>query len=82
MKDFSIEHQYQTYLERVNLKEANMHPVQKVELKRAFFGAVGQLLILMRDEISALPEDESLKVLESQYSEVLAFWQKTVGQSN
>jgi len=82
MKDFSIENQYKTYLERVNMKEESMHPVQRVELKRAFFGAVGQLLLLMRDEISELPEDESLKVLESQYSEVLAFWQKTVGQSN
>lgn len=64
MKDFSIENQYKTYLERVNMKEESMHPVQRVELKRAFFGAVGQLLLLMRDEISELPEDESLKVLE------------------
>ena len=73
-KKFTIEHQYQLYLQRVNLEESKMHPLQKKQLKQAFFGAFGQLLILMRDGIAILPEDVGIKILDAQMKEVLDFF--------
>ena len=36
-----LEKQYQLYLERVGITESQMHPIQKIETKRAFMGACG-----------------------------------------
>lgn len=55
-KQFDLEHQYQLYLKRVALSENTMHPQQKKQLKEAFMGACGQMLILLRDDVGALEE--------------------------
>lgn len=81
-KSLTAEHQWQEYLKRVGLNESTMHPTQKQETKRAFFGAIGQLLVLQRDEIALLPENKGAKVLQEIFNEVLNFWQTEVGQSN
>ena len=77
-KKFTIEHQYGLYLERVNLKEVDMHPVQKKQLKQAFFGAYGQCLLSMRDDVAALSEEEGVKILDAQMKEVLDFFNSEV----
>lgn len=71
---FDIEYQYGLYLERVGLKVGEMHPVQAVETKRAFFGACGQLLLLMRDDIPN-DEDEAINILQSMLDQVGKFWE-------
>ena len=73
-KQFDLNHQYQLYLQRVNITEAQMHPTQRIETKRAFFGALGQLLVLMRDDIGVLEEDEGVRVLDDMVAQVKVFW--------
>ena len=71
--EFNLEHQYQLYLERVGLKEAQMHPAQRTETKRAFMGACGQLLVLMQ-ELASLPEDDAVATLDDMICQVSNFW--------
>lgn len=54
-----IEFQYQLFLVRMALSEATMHPQQKEQLRDCFYGAFGQLLILLRDD---MPDDEQKAV--------------------
>ena len=50
-KEFSIEHQWKLYLKRAEVPEEKLGPVQRQEMRRAFFGSWGQALIVMRDEL-------------------------------
>lgn len=54
-----IEFQYQKFLDRMGLSENTMHPQQKEQLRDCFYGAFGQLLILLRDD---MPDDEQKAV--------------------
>lgn len=74
MKKFDLEHQYALYLERVKLKEEDMHPTQKTETKRAFMGACGQLLMLLRDDLTELEEEKVIEVMESMQAQVLFYF--------
>ncbi len=73
MKFESVEHMYQVYLEKVNLDESKMHPVQKEETKRAFYGALGQMVIFM-DNVADLPEEEGATAIIDFRKEVSEFW--------
>ena len=68
--NFNLEHQYQLYLQRVALSENNMHPEQKRQLKQTFFGACGQMLIMLRDELGELEEDDAIKAMEGMINQV------------
>ena len=61
-KEFNLEHQYQLYLKRVALKEAEMHSEQKKQLRQAFMGACGQIILLLRDEVGKLEEVEEERI--------------------
>ena len=69
-KEFNLEHQYQLYLKRVALREVEMHPEQKKQLRQAFMGACGQIILLLRDEVGKLEEDEAVKVMENMIEQV------------
>jgi len=71
---FDLEYQYQLYLKRVNLDENKMHHIQKQETKRAFMGACGQMLFLLRDELSQLTENEGVKTLKAMQKQVKTFF--------
>jgi len=71
MLSIKVEHQYQIYLKRMSLSEETMHPEQKLQIKNTFFGAFGQLLLLMRDEITELEEDDAVKVLGELLNQVV-----------
>lgn len=73
-KNFDMEYQYQQYLKRVNLQPENMHPQQRIQLRQAFYGAIGQLLVLQREEISPLPEPVAVGVLENMEQQVAHYW--------
>lgn len=74
-KDFDLHFQYQLYLSRVGLKESTMHPQQKIETKRTFFGAFGQAIILLRDEVAAEPdEDKAVDILQDLMNQVQDFF--------
>ncbi len=75
MDIFNVEYQYQLYLERVGLKESEMNPIQRVETKRAFMGACGQMLMLLRDDVFELPTDEmAVEALENMIEQVGKFF--------
>lgn len=82
MEQFNLENQYQLYLKRVGIKEIQMHPAQRVETKRAFMGACGQMLILLRDDLGALEEDKAIAQLRDMYNQVQSFWLKETHQTN
>jgi hypothetical protein len=59
-----------------------MHNVQKVETKRAFYGACGQILVLLREDIADLDEDKAIHTLEDMFSQVNSFWIKEASFKN
>lgn len=70
---FRLEYQYQRYLESVKLQEADMHPEQKRQLRHAFMGACGQLLFLMRDDMSMLDEERAVATMQGMINQVMHF---------
>ncbi len=73
--DFSLETQWKKYLKMVDLREEHMPSRQTVELKRAFFGACGQMLVLFRDGVGTIKdENEAIKVMEGIEKECAEFW--------
>lgn len=79
---FDLNHQYQLYLKRVGLKEKTMSLVQSKETKRAFFGACGQLLILLRDDVGELEETEAIETMDDMINQVADFWAIECIQAN
>lgn len=80
--EFDLHHQYQLYLKRVQLNEKTMSPIQRKEIKRAFFGACGQLLILLRDDVGELEENEAVETLDDMTQQVADFWALQLIQQN
>lgn len=78
MNQFNLENQYKMYLQRVGLDENRMPRKQRVETKRAFFAACGQMLILLRDE---MPDDEKQAVdtMQDMFNQVANFF---IAESN
>lgn len=74
MDKFNLEYQYQLYLERVGQVESEMHPEQKRQVKMAFFGAMGQFLVLLEHEVADLEEDEAVEKLESMKTQVANYY--------
>ncbi len=76
--DFTIQTQWEKYLKRVDLKESEMLPIQTQETKRAFFAGVSQLLVLLREDVSALEENEAINTMERMETECGEFWKTEV----
>lgn len=80
---FNLEHQYQLFLERMALSEDNMHPQQKVQLKQTFYGACGQMLVLFRDDIGSIKdEQEAVNTLKDMFNQVGQFFINETNQQN
>ncbi len=76
-KRFNLEHQYQLYLKRVGANEDEMGETQCKEMRQAFMGACGQMLILLRDDVGELEEDEdAMYVLSDMLKQVSDYWIK------
>lgn len=82
MDNFNLEYHYGMFLKRMNLHEGNMHPEQKKQLKQTFYGASGQMLLLLRDEISKLEEDEAMAAFEDMMNQVQNFFLSQSNKSN
>lgn len=78
MNPFNIEHQYQAYLQRMALSEGTMHPEQRRQLRQTFFGAWGQLLVCMEENVAELPELRAVATLESMKMQVQHFFEVEV----
>jgi hypothetical protein len=78
-EQFKVSTQYQLWLERMQLPpEEKLHPEQRKQLKEAFYGAWGQCMLIMRDELSDVAdqkgEDAAVEIMEAMYNEVKAYW--------
>lgn len=71
---FTAESQYQLYLEKIGITEDQMCDGQKIEMKRAFMGGFGQSIILMVNDIAALPEKDAENIVIDLHKEVKNFW--------
>lgn len=77
---FNLEHQWQLYMQRVKMNEATFPPMQVKETKQAFYGACGQMLVLLREDIAALSEDEGIKKLEDLSDQVMKYFHSLTKQ--
>lgn len=73
-ENLNLEQQYLFYLNKVNLKIDQMHPQQKIQIKQAFYGACGQMLILLRDTVGGLSEEEAMKAFDNLLNQVANYW--------
>lgn len=64
MDNFNLENQYQIFLQKIGLDENEIPSQQKKQLKLIFMVACRQILILLRDEVSLLDDDEGVKVMK------------------
>jgi hypothetical protein len=71
---FDLNYQWATYCQMVQCPEEKMHPVQRTETKRAFMGAAGQILLLLKDNITAYDETEGIHILKNMIDQVASFW--------
>ncbi len=76
---FNIEAEFQAYCNRVGLDLDSCSPVQVIETRRAFYAALGQLLVFLRDDLSSLSEDDGVVELQRLHEEVGAFWKRQAG---
>lgn len=82
MQEFNLENQYQLYLQRMSLSESTMHPQQKIQLRQTFFGASGQMLILLRDELSKIEEEKAMETLQDLINQVGNFFLAETNKMN
>jgi hypothetical protein len=79
-KDFNLNHQWGLFLERCGISAILMPADQEREMKRAFFGACGQLLLVFRDELNDYAdkkgEIEAAMVMQNMLDQVSDYWQK------
>lgn len=78
-KDFDLNHQWGLFVERCGIPENKMPEDQRREMKRAFFGACGQMLILLRDELGDYGDKHGDKaaamMMHNMLDQVGKFWQ-------
>lgn len=72
--DFTIEQQWLRFLERCGVQPGQLHWHQESEMKKAFYASAGQILIMSRDELAELTDDEAVNALEAMMQEVTDFW--------
>lgn len=78
-KNLEIDYQYELYLKRIQLNKDTMHPQQRIETKRAFYGGFSQLLVLMRDDIANIEdEDRAVLILEDLNTQCEQFWRSQI----
>jgi hypothetical protein len=75
MKNLTIEDQYQLYLKKIGMKEAGMNSIQRKQLRQAFFGASGMLLLTFRDVLTKMPENKAIAKLDAMFKEASDFWE-------
>lgn len=79
---YNIETHYRKYLHLMSLDESKMADIQRKQTRRAFYGAWGQLLILMRDGISTHEEEEGINIMQAMLNQVAEFWIRQNSQAN
>ena len=74
--DFTVKQQWKFFMQRAGFKPGELPVVQEIEMSKAFYGASGQILLLLRDELSDLPEKDGMVKLQSMINEIGTFFQE------
>lgn len=67
--NLNLEEHYQKYLELVKLDESKMHPIQKIETRRAFMAGMASMFTLFMP-ITDLPENEVFEAFDTIYKQL------------
>lgn len=83
IEQFDVEKQFDLFLKRMELDRRKMPPYQITEMKRAFYGAWGQLIILLSAEVTVhLTQDELAALYQAMAKQVMDFMSKeTIDQT-
>ena len=74
MEAFNLEYQWKLYLQQRGLKEDEMPARQLQAAKQAFYGACGQMLLLLRVGLPPLDDEQGLEVLHDLLNQASNFW--------
>lgn len=70
-----LENEFQNYLRMVGLDTAPLPEYQLTEMRRAFMGGCGQLLVLFRDVMGTVPDQKTFDLyMKSMISQLTNFW--------
>lgn len=72
---FNIEKQYIQWLNLMQLKLDQMHPIQKIQLRQAFYGAVAMMITDVFTEVSNLPDEEAFSALDDMENQCVNYWE-------
>jgi hypothetical protein len=75
---FNLDYQFFLYLKRIGLHWEDIPKGQYGELKRAFFGALGQMLMLVSMDMSKLSDEEASKKTVWMTEQISEFWKEEV----
>lgn len=85
-KEFDLNNQWSLFLGRCGMSAITMPEDQKREMKRAFFGACGQILIVFRDELNDYADKKgevaAANVMQNMLDQVSTFWQKEMDKQS
>lgn len=73
---FKLEHQFTLYLQRAGVTRADLPPVQYMEMRRAFYGGLGQMFFLITQDVGKLKERAQMETLQSLMDQVGEYWDK------
>lgn len=71
---FKLEHQFTLYLQRVGFAREKLNPIQLQELRRAFYGGIAQMFILMTQDLKPLNPTERNEFIEFTTEQISEFW--------
>lgn len=80
--EHKIEFMFNQYLMMVKLDRLDKNGIQYKETKRAYYGAIGQLLLIQRDELTQLSDNEAADTLESLLKETTDYWSDQLKDNN
>ena len=79
MQKFDLNEQWELYCQRVfGSRNPPLPEDQLRETKRAFMGASGQMLLLLRDDLTQLSESRAMDTLSFMIDQVGEFWKEEV----
>lgn len=65
---------YSDYLKRIELSEDKMIPTQRLQTKQAFYAGISSLMVMQREDLTTIPEDDAVNVLDSIWKECINYW--------
>jgi len=81
-KHFDLEFQWQQYLLKGEIAEQQIWPAQRREMKRAFYGACGQMLLLFTGELVEYVKSNGSKaaanMIDAMLDQVESFWRAEI----